>query len=52
MEKKVKATHTGKKAKVLSCLGNIKKNADIARLCGCSEAYVQQVRTLLNTINN
>ena len=41
--------HDGtKKIKVLSCLGNIKKNADIARLCGCSEAYVYQVRKLYN----
>jgi len=42
------AKHDGsKKKKVVSCFGNIKKNADIARLCGCSEAYVYQLKLLL-----
>lgn len=40
-----------KKAKVVSCLNNIKKNADIARLCGCSPAYVSQTRKLYNSFS-
>jgi len=34
-----------KKAKVISCFGNIRKNNDIARLCSCSNAYVSRMWT-------
>ena len=32
-----------KKAKVLSCFGNIRRGTDIAKLCGCSSAYVSRM---------
>ena len=35
---------TSTKEKVISCFGNISSMADIARLCGCSPAYVTTLK--------
>jgi hypothetical protein len=43
MKSKMKNVIISKKAKVISCFGNIKRNKDISVLCNCSNAYVSQL---------